>query len=156
MWYIFNDRNKCIGVSDGEIQPEENQIILFSDLDIPLKNATPINGQVVSQEKFDPIDIDPKRIQGVIVKDFFISKETLSLRNSCYDGLKYFLSTFPNGGNYQEIIDRCISDRKTDYVLFLLEEFGEVETIIKKPRMNPHIADLWEAIVQLSESKGGI
>ena len=62
--------------------------------------------------------------------DFLITKEFLKTLSPCVDGYKWFCETYPDGGKYQEILDRlCKLDRFCD-ACWLLDKVGATNDVL--------------------------
>lgn len=63
--------------------------------------------------------------------DFLITKEFLKELSPCTDGYRWFCETYPDGGKYQEILDRlCELDRFCD-ACWLLDKVGATDDVLK-------------------------
>lgn len=63
--------------------------------------------------------------------DFLITKEFLKKLSPCTDGYRWFCETYPDGGKYQEILDRlCELDRFYD-ACWLLDKVGATDDVLE-------------------------
>ena len=63
--------------------------------------------------------------------DFLITKEFLKTLSPCTDGYRWFCETYPDGGKYQEILDRlCELDRFCD-ARWLLDKVGATNDVLE-------------------------
>ena len=63
--------------------------------------------------------------------DFLITKEFLKELSPCTDGYRWFCETYPDGGKYQEILDRlCELDRFCD-ARWLLNKVGATNDVLE-------------------------
>ena len=63
--------------------------------------------------------------------DFLITKEFLKELSPCTDGYRWFCETYPDGGKYQEILDRlCELDRFCD-ARWLLDKVGATDDVLE-------------------------
>ena len=63
--------------------------------------------------------------------DFLITKEFLKELSPCTDGYRWFCETYPDGGKYQEILDRlCELDRFCD-AHWLLDKVGVTDDVLE-------------------------
>ena len=63
--------------------------------------------------------------------DFLITKEFLKELYPCTDGYRWFCKTYPDGGKYQEILDRlCELDRFCD-ARWLLDKVGATDDVLE-------------------------
>ena len=63
--------------------------------------------------------------------DFLITKEFLKTLSPCVDGYKWFCETYPDGGKYQEILDKlCELDRFCD-ACWLLDKVGATDDVLE-------------------------
>lgn len=57
-----------------------------------------------------------------------ITIEALREKDACTAGLKAFEKHYPNGGDYQEILDCCAQKGRIDFGKWLLKAFGALDT----------------------------
>ena len=63
--------------------------------------------------------------------NFLITKEFLKELSPCTNGYRWFCETYPNGGKYQEILDRlCELDRFCD-ACWLLDKVGATNDVLR-------------------------
>ena len=63
--------------------------------------------------------------------DFLITKEFLKELSPCTDGYRWFCETYPDGGKYQEILDRlCELDRFYD-ACWLFDKVGATDDVLE-------------------------
>ena len=63
--------------------------------------------------------------------NFLITKEFLKELSPCTDGYRWFCETYPDGGKYQEILDRlCELDRFCD-ARWLLDKVGATDDVLE-------------------------
>ena len=60
-----------------------------------------------------------------------ITLESLEEKESCRDGKAWFNSAFPDGGEYQSVIDQAVKDDRLDYVRWLLDNFGATYDVLE-------------------------
>ena len=56
--------------------------------------------------------------------DFKITLPYLRELGACEDGQREFQRAFPEGGGYQEVLDRCAEEDRLDFGSWLLEHLG--------------------------------
>jgi len=63
--------------------------------------------------------------------EYYITKELLKQHSPCIDGYRWFCENYPNGGKYQEILDKlCDHDRFAD-ACWLLDKIGATTDILE-------------------------
>ena len=60
---------------------------------------------------------------------FWITSDYLKELGACDKGLLAFKEAYPQGGEYQEILDRCCAEGHTDWALWLLSEVGATDDV---------------------------
>ena len=61
----------------------------------------------------------------------FITKELLIEKGACSSGLISFEEHFPHGGDYQSILDKLAEENHREYALWLLHNFGNLDTVLE-------------------------
>ncbi len=56
--------------------------------------------------------------------EYYITKELLKQHSPCIDGYRWFCENYPNGGKYQEILDKLCADNRFNDACWLLDEMG--------------------------------
>jgi len=60
-----------------------------------------------------------------------ITIESLEEKNACGSGKAWFNSAFPDGGEYQHVIDQAVKDDHPDYAQWLLDHFGATDDVME-------------------------
>ncbi len=60
---------------------------------------------------------------------FFITLEYLNKLGACQDSQRAFSAAFPEGGEYQTVLDRCAEEDKLDFANWLLSHVGPTSDI---------------------------
>lgn len=60
---------------------------------------------------------------------FKITLEYLKELGACRDGQRKFQKAFPDGGEYQEVLDRCADEGHIDFGVWLLSHIGRTEDV---------------------------
>ena len=60
-----------------------------------------------------------------------ITKELLREKRPCTDGYRDFCEHFPDGVEYQELLDYCCEHDRADYAYWLLDAFGAMDDVRK-------------------------
>ena len=60
-----------------------------------------------------------------------ITKELLKEKSPCSDGYEWYLRKFPDGGDYQEILDALCDDDRVDDACWLLNAFGKTSDVLE-------------------------
>ena len=60
-----------------------------------------------------------------------ITKELLKEKSACADGYRWFLEKFPEGGEYQAVLDALCEDDRLDDAKWLLGKFGAMDTVFE-------------------------
>lgn len=60
---------------------------------------------------------------------FFITLEYLKELGACRDGQRAFSEAFPEGGEYQAVLDRCAEEDRLDFAGWLLTHVGPTSDI---------------------------
>lgn len=60
-----------------------------------------------------------------------ITKELLIEKKACDKKLEWFTNAFPDGGDYQKVIDQAVSDDHTDYAGWLIDTFGATDDVLE-------------------------
>ncbi len=63
--------------------------------------------------------------------EYYITKELLKQHNPCRGGYRWFCEHYPNGGKYQEILDRLCDDDRFNDACWLLDEMGATTDELK-------------------------
>lgn len=63
--------------------------------------------------------------------DFLITKEFLKELSPCTDGYRWFCETYPDGGKYQEILDRLCELDRFDDACWLLNKVGATNDVLE-------------------------
>lgn len=61
--------------------------------------------------------------------NFKITPAYLKKLGACRDGQREFQKAFPNGGEYQEVLDCCTKEGRIDFGLWLLAHVGTTEDV---------------------------
>ena len=74
-------------------------------------------------------------------KTFNITAEKLKVKGACAAGMRDFLKEFPreqypDGAEYQEVLNRCAEHKRPDYAEWLLQEFGATNTTLSVDKIN--------------------
>ncbi len=71
---------------------------------------------------------------------FFITLDYLKQLGACRDGLREFQRVFPDGGKYQDVLDRCAEESRVDFGIWLLNHIGATDDvrIYKEDINNPN------------------
>ena len=71
---------------------------------------------------------------------FFITLDYLKQLGACRDGQREFQRVFPDGGKYQDVLDRCAEESRVDFGIWLLNHIGATEDvrIYKEDINNPN------------------
>ena len=72
---------------------------------------------------------------------FNITAEMLKVKGACASGMRDFLKEFPreqypDGAEYQEVLNRCAEHERPDYAEWLLQEFGATNTTLSVDKIN--------------------
>ena len=72
---------------------------------------------------------------------FNITAEMLKVKGACASGMRDFLKEFPreqypDGADYQEILNRCAEHERADYAEWLIQEFGATNTTLSVDKIN--------------------
>ncbi len=60
---------------------------------------------------------------------FKITLDYLRELGACRDGQREFQRAFPDGGEYQEVLDRCAEEERLDFGIWLLGKVGPTEDV---------------------------
>jgi len=60
---------------------------------------------------------------------FFLTLDYLKELGACEDGQVEFQRVFPDGGEYQEVLDRCAEEGRTDFGRWLLDRIGPTDDV---------------------------
>lgn len=60
---------------------------------------------------------------------FFITLDYLKQLGACREGQREFQRVFPDGGKYQEVLDRCAEEGRIDFGIWLLNRIGATEDV---------------------------
>lgn len=63
--------------------------------------------------------------------DFLITKEFLKTLSPCTGGYRWFCETYPDGGKYQEILDKLCELDRFDDACWLIDEVGETVDVLE-------------------------
>lgn len=74
-------------------------------------------------------------------KTFNITVEMLKVKGACASGMRDFLKEFPreqypDGADYQEVLNRCAEHKRPNYADWLLNEFGAANTTLSVDKIN--------------------
>ena len=74
-------------------------------------------------------------------KTFNITVEMLKVKGACASGMRDFLKEFPreqypDGADYQEVLNRCAEHEREDYAEWLIQEFGATNTTLSVDKIN--------------------
>ena len=72
---------------------------------------------------------------------FNITVEMLKVKGACASGMRDFLKEFPreqypDGADYQEVLNRCAEHERPNYAEWLLNEFGAANTTLSVDKIN--------------------
>ena len=72
---------------------------------------------------------------------FNITVEMLKVKEACASGMRDFLKEFPreqypDGADYQEVLNRCAEHKRPNYAEWLLNEFGATNTTLSVDEIN--------------------
>ena len=72
---------------------------------------------------------------------FNITVEMLKVKGACASGMRDFLKEFPreqypDGADYQEVLNRCAEHKRPSYAEWLLNEFGATNTTLSVDKIN--------------------
>ena len=72
---------------------------------------------------------------------FNITVEMLKVKGACASGMRDFLKEFPreqypDGADYQEVLNRCAEHERANYAEWLLNEFGATNTTLSVDKIN--------------------
>lgn len=72
---------------------------------------------------------------------FNITVEMLKVKGACVSGMRDFLKEFPreqypDGADYQEVLNRCAEHKRPNYAEWLLNEFGATNTTLSVDKIN--------------------
>ena len=62
---------------------------------------------------------------------FFITPKYLKKLGPCADGYRDFKKHFPEGGEYQKVLDKCAELNKFGYASWLMDKIGPTEDVLK-------------------------
>jgi len=68
--------------------------------------------------------------------NFFITKEILKQYNPCREGYAAFCKHFPEGGEYQEILNKAVAEGRFDDAQWLLNRVGKTEDVLEIESVN--------------------
>ena len=60
---------------------------------------------------------------------FFITLDYLKQLGACRDGQREFQRVFPDGGKYQDVLDRCAEESRVDFGIWLLNHIGATDDV---------------------------
>lgn len=60
-----------------------------------------------------------------------ITKEILKEKSPCSEGFTWFLKHFPEGGEYQDILDELAKENRADWASWLISKMGSVNTVLE-------------------------
>lgn len=63
--------------------------------------------------------------------EYYITKELLKQYKPCTDGYRWFCEHYPNGGKYQEILDRLCDDNRVADAHWLLDRIGVTDDVLE-------------------------
>ena len=72
---------------------------------------------------------------------FNITVEMLRVKGACVSGIRDFLKEFPreqypDGADYQEVLNRCAENERPNYAEWLLNEFGATNKTLSVDKIN--------------------
>ena len=72
---------------------------------------------------------------------FNITVEMLNVKGACASGMRDFLKEFPreqypDGADYQEVLNRCAEHERANYAEWLLNEFGATNATLSVDKIN--------------------
>ena len=62
---------------------------------------------------------------------FFITPEYLKGLGPCADGYRSFKKYFPEGGEYQKVLDKCAELNEIGYAGWLMDKIGPTEDVLE-------------------------
>jgi hypothetical protein len=65
-----------------------------------------------------------------------ITLEYLRSKDACSDGIQWFTKNFPDGGDYQAVLDALAAEGQHDYANWLLDHAGSLDTILEIESFN--------------------
>ena len=82
-----------------------------------------------------------KERQNAMEETFNITVEMLKVKGACASGMRDFLKEFPreqypDGADYQEVLNRCAEHKRPNYAEWLLNEFGATNTTLSVDEIN--------------------
>ena len=61
----------------------------------------------------------------------FITKDWVQEKGACLGGMKYFLEHWPEGAEYQTILDQLAKDNEAGYADWLMEHAGRTDAVME-------------------------
>ena len=82
-----------------------------------------------------------KERKNAMEETFNITVEMLKVKGACASGMRDFLKEFPreqypDGADYQEVLNRCAEHKRQNYAEWLLNEFGATKTTLSVYEIN--------------------
>ena len=82
-----------------------------------------------------------KERKNAMEETFNITVEMLKVKGACASGMRDFLKEFPreqypDGADYQEVLNRCAEHERANYAEWLLNEFGATNTTLSVDKIN--------------------
>ena len=70
--------------------------------------------------------------------EYYITKDLLKQHSPCEDGYRWFCENYPNGGKYQEILDKLCDDNRFGDACWLLSKIGATTDILELDTLEDH------------------
>ena len=82
-----------------------------------------------------------KERKNAMEETFNITVEMLNVKGACASGMRDFLKEFPreqypDGADYQEVLNRCAEHERANYAEWLLNEFGATNATLSVDKIN--------------------
>ena len=82
-----------------------------------------------------------KERKNAMEETFNITVEMLKVKGACASGMRDFLREFPreqypDGADYQEVLNRCAEHERPNYAEWLINEFGATNTTLSVDEIN--------------------
>ena len=66
----------------------------------------------------------------------FITKESLKEKGACGAGTRAFIERFPEGAEYQTILDALAAENNYEWASWLMYQFGTTDTVMEINELN--------------------
>ena len=82
-----------------------------------------------------------KERKNAMEETFNITVEMLNVKGACASGMRAFLKEFPreqypDGADYQEVLNRCAEHERANYAAWLIQKFGATNTTLSVDKIN--------------------